>query len=54
MLTFNKPVDTKFLEKLKDIFKSHENKKDLVDPYTVFSFAGKQVFIEFLKRKLFS
>jgi hypothetical protein len=36
-------VDTKFLEKIKDIFKSHESKKDLVDPLAIFSFGGQAV-----------
>jgi hypothetical protein len=36
-------VDSDFVQGVKSFFSSDEQKKDLVDPYVVFSFAGKKV-----------
>jgi hypothetical protein len=43
-------VDTALFEGVKGIFGGSSDKKELVDPYVVFSFAGKKVnFLNFLK-----
>jgi hypothetical protein len=36
-------VDSKFLEGVKKVFGFGEENKELVDPYFIFSFAGKEV-----------
>jgi myoferlin len=36
-------VDSEFFQGIKNFFSSSDEKKDLVDPYVVFSFAGKKV-----------
>lgn len=36
-------MDSDFVQGVKSFFASDEQKKDLVDPYVVFSFAGKKV-----------
>ena len=36
------PVDSDFIQGVKKVFGS-DDKKELVDPYFVFSFAGKEV-----------
>jgi hypothetical protein len=38
-------VDTALFEGVKGIFGGSSDKKELVDPYVVFSFAGKKVLI---------
>jgi hypothetical protein len=40
-------VDSTFFEDVRNFFSSQDVKKELVDPYVIFSFAGKMV------RKLF-
>jgi hypothetical protein len=36
-------VDSNILQGVKDFIISNDNKKELVDPYAIFSFAGKKV-----------
>jgi myoferlin len=36
-------VDSNFFQGVKSIFNANEAKKELVDPYVLFSFAGKKV-----------
>ena len=36
-------MDSEFFQGIKNFFSSSDEKKDLVDPYVVFSFAGKKV-----------
>ena len=40
-------MDSDFVQGVRNFFSSDEQKKDLVDPYVVFSFAGKKVKILF-------
>lgn len=36
-------MDSAFFQGVKNIFSSNDDKKELVDPYVIFSFAGKKV-----------
>jgi len=36
-------VDSTFFEDVRNFFSSQDVKKELVDPYVIFSFAGKMV-----------
>ena len=40
-------VDSDIIDGVKRFFSPNEPKKDFVDPYAVFSFAGRQVKIKF-------
>ena len=39
-------VDSKFLEGVKQVFGFGDEQKELVDPYFIFSFAGKEVRLQ--------
>ena len=43
-------MDSNFFQGIKNIFTSNEPKKELVDPYVIFSFAGKKVNKKFLEK----
>ena len=36
-------MDSQFFQGIKKIFSKNDQKKELVDPYVIFSFAGKKV-----------
>ncbi len=42
-------MDTQLFQGIKRFFSSNEDKKELVDPYVIFSFAGKKVNFENMK-----
>ena len=44
-------MDSKILHNIKDFITSNEGKKEFVDPFAVFAFAGKKVKIYYLKKK---
>ena len=41
-------MDSMFFHGIKSIFSNNEQKKELIDPYVVFSFAGKKVNSELI------
>lgn len=49
MCVFLFAVDSAFLEGVKKVFNVGNEQKELVDPYFVFSFAGKEVIFFGLK-----
>ena len=47
MLCLMSAVDSKFFEGVKKVFGMGDDQKELVDPYFIFSFAGKEVSLSF-------
>ena len=46
-------METELFQGIKRFFSSSDEKKELVDPYVVFAFAGKKVFLTLIQLREF-